>query len=110
MPRRIRLKPRRQPHFIRQWREHRGLTQQSLAERLHMSAAQLSRIENGHQPYTQDLLEACAEALRTDPASLLMRNPSDPEAIWSVWERAKPAQRRQLMDAARTLLKVGTAG
>jgi len=73
-----------------------------------MSAAQLSRIETGRQPYTQDLLEACAGALRTDPASLLMRDPSDPEAIWSVWDQAKPGERRQIVEVARTLIKTGT--
>lgn len=83
------------------------LTQEALAERLNMSAANLSRVETGRQPYTQDLLEALADALRTDPASLLMRNPNDPEAIWTIWDQAKPGQRRQIVEIAKTLLKTG---
>jgi transcriptional regulator with XRE-family HTH domain len=67
-------RPRRRT-FIKQWREYRDLTQDDLAERLETSKASISRIENGEQAYTQDFLEACADALRTDPASLLMRDP-----------------------------------
>jgi transcriptional regulator with XRE-family HTH domain len=107
MPVRYRGKSARGRHFIKEWREYRMLTQEALAERLNMSAANLSRVETGRQPYTQDLLEALADALRTDPASLLMRNPNDPEAIWTIWDQAKPGQRRQIVEIAKTLLKTG---
>lgn len=74
-----------------------------------MSKAQLSRIETGDQPYSQDFLEACAEALQTDPASLLMRDPNKDEAIWSVWDQAKPAERAQIVAVAQALTrKTGT--
>lgn len=53
MPRRIANGRKKLPHFIRQWRKHRGLSQEKLAERLGMSAANLSRVESGKQPYTQ---------------------------------------------------------
>jgi transcriptional regulator with XRE-family HTH domain len=90
------VKPRYKPTFIRQWREFRGLTQDQLAERVGKSKAQLSRIENGLQPYSQDFLEACADALRTDPASLITRDPTDLNAIWVVWEKAAPADRERI--------------
>jgi transcriptional regulator with XRE-family HTH domain len=101
--------------FIRQWREHRDLTLEQLAERvktineaLETTHASLSRIERGLQPYNQPLLEAIAEALQTDVASLLMRDPSSPEDIWSVWDQAKPGERKMIVDLARTVLKTGT--
>jgi transcriptional regulator with XRE-family HTH domain len=98
----------RRRHYIRAWREHRGLTQEQLADRLDTTKANISRIENLRQGYTQDFLEACADALRTDPASLIMRDPSDPGGIWSIWDQAKPGQRRQITEIARTLTKTGT--
>lgn len=102
-------KPRaRRRTFIREWREYRGLSQEALGERLETSGASISRIENGTQPYTQDTLEALADALMTDPASLLMRNPDDPEAIWSLWDAAKPGERKMIVDIARTVTKTGT--
>jgi len=113
MPRRVAYQRARRPIFIRQWREHRELSQEALADRLDMSAAQLSRIESGKQGYTQDFLEACADALRTYVPSLLMRNPSkddpsDPNSIWSLWDHAKPAQRRLIVDLAKSVTKTGT--
>jgi transcriptional regulator with XRE-family HTH domain len=68
---------RRSRHFVREWRKFRGLTQEKLAERLETTKANISRIENLHQGYTQDFLEACADVLKTEPAMLLTRNPLD---------------------------------
>ena len=98
---------RRRTTFIRQWREFRGLSQDQLADRLYTSKASISRIEKGSQAYTQDFLEAAAEALRTDPASLLMRDPEDDD-IWSIWDQAKTAERTMIVDIAKTITKRGT--
>ena len=92
-------------HFIREWRQYRGLTQEKLADRLETTKANISRIENLKQGYTQDFLDACADALRTDTASLIMRDPTDPEGMWSIWEQAKPAERRQIVEIAKTLVR-----
>ena len=98
----------RMRHFIREWRQHRGLTQEMLADRLNTTKANISRIENRKQGYTQDFLEACAEALRTEASSLITRDPTDPEGIWSIWDQAKPGERRQIIEIAKTLLRTGT--
>src|SRR5437868_6880266 len=105
MPPRIAFQKKRARRrtFFKEWRQHRGLSQEQLADRLATSVASISRIESGTQPYTQDVLEALADALRTDPASLLMRNPDDPEAIWSLWDNAKPGERQMIVDIARTV-------
>lgn len=110
MPQRIAFQKKRARRrtFFKEWRIFRGLSQEQLADRLDTSVASISRIESGTQPYTQDVLEALAEALRTDPASLLMRNPDDPEAIWSIWDNAKPGERKMIVDIARTVTKTGT--
>lgn len=106
MPRRIRGKAVRRRTFLRQWREFRNLTLEQASSRFDMSPAQLSRIETGKQPYTQDFLELAAEAYMVpDVASLLMRDPSDPEAIWSIWDQARPAERRQIIALVMALLK-----
>lgn len=110
MSQRIGYNPKRKRVItkIKQWREYRGLTQETLADRLETSKASISRIEAGEQAYTQDFLEACAEALRTDPASLLMRDPTDDSAVWSIWDRAKPAQRQMIEEIVNSVLKTGT--
>jgi transcriptional regulator with XRE-family HTH domain len=94
--------------FLRQHREAKGLSLEVAASRLEMSAAQLSRIETGKSPYTQDFLELAAHAYQTDVASLLMRDPSDPEAIWSLWDQAKPGQREQIVEHAKVIVRSRT--
>jgi transcriptional regulator with XRE-family HTH domain len=92
-------------HFLRAWRKHRLKTLEQVAEQLHMSHSQLSRIERQEQPYNQELLEALAELYRCDVVDLLIRDPSDPEGMWTLWERAKPAERRRIVAVTETLLK-----
>lgn len=111
MPRRIAkptpARPRRRT-FLKQWRDFRGLTQERAAERFNMSAAQLSRIETGKQPYSQDFLELAAEMYMTDVASLLIRDPQNPDAIWTIWDQAKPGEKSLIVDIAKRVL--GKAG
>jgi transcriptional regulator with XRE-family HTH domain len=78
------LKPvKRRGHFIREWRKFRGLSQEKLGERIGRSNAQISRIEKGHDGYTQETLEEIANALATHPYLLLARPPGPDDAISS---------------------------
>lgn len=102
--------PIHRPTFIRQWRQHRGYSLDQLAERVPMDKGNLSKIERGLLPYNQELLERMAEALMTDPASLLMRDPTDADAIWSLWDRASQGERGQIERIANALLSDRKAG
>lgn len=93
--------------FLRQWREVRGLTQEQLADRMEISVPLLSQIENGKRPYTQATLEAAAEALGTDPGSLVMRDPSQDDALWSIIDGLKPAERKRAVTIIEALKKSG---
>jgi len=92
------------PNYIRQWREKRGKTQEQLAEYIGISAGHLSRIERGQQEYMQGLLEAAADYLETDPASLLMRDPSMAENIWSLWDRASNGEKQDILRLAEVVI------
>ena len=98
-------KPTRRETFIRAWRKERGLTLASLSEQLEtrhglsISEGQLSRVENGKSPYAQDLLEALADVLQTEPASLIMRDPSRRE-FWTIYDTLTPAERKQVTEYA----------
>jgi transcriptional regulator with XRE-family HTH domain len=93
--------PRRRT-FIREWRKHRKLTQEELAEEVHLSQEQVSRIEKGEQPYTQETLEAFAAALKCSPADLIMRGPDETQPIWAILEKLSPADR----EAAAKMLQI----
>jgi transcriptional regulator with XRE-family HTH domain len=106
MPKRIGFQKERNRRrtYIKAWREYRGLTQDQLADLLETSTASVSRIESGQQAYTQDFLEACADALSADPASLLTRAPTDDEAVWSLWDKAQPFERELIVKIATAIL------
>lgn len=120
MARKALPKPAPARHFIKQWRHHRQLTQAQLVARLEeiggpgvpTTTASLSRIESGKQPYDERLLWALAEILQTDVASLLMRDPTDADAMWSIWDQASPGERQQIRSLAETVIKfrTGTGG
>lgn len=82
-----RLKARGPRHFIREWRKHRGLTLEQLAERVGLTHGAISQLERGETNYTQPTLEAIADALQCEPADLIMRRP-DAET-WSIWDDVK---------------------
>jgi transcriptional regulator with XRE-family HTH domain len=92
-----------QPHYIKEWRLHRGLTQEELADKLGMDKGYLSKIENGRRRYDQPFLEAAAKALECDVTDLLRRDPRDPEGIWAVWADLSEAERRQVIEIAKAL-------
>jgi hypothetical protein len=73
-----------------------------------MSHAQLGRIERGLQPYNQALLEALADLYRTEPASLIMRDPTKDDAIWSLWDEAKEGQRQEIEKYAQFVIRSRT--
>lgn len=70
-------------HYIRQWREKRGVSLRKLAERLEVepggdplvSYASLSRIETGEQPFSEPILNAISEALDVPRVMLLEMDP-----------------------------------
>lgn len=77
------------PHFIKEWRKHRGLTQEQLANRVNMSRNNVSKVESFNRPYTQQTLPLFADALGCDPADLLRAppNPNRPESEFEYYKR-----------------------
>lgn len=98
-------KSKRRPTFIKEWRKHRGLTQEQLAERLGLTQATIARIERGEISYTQPVLEAMADALRCEPADLIMRDPTHHGSIWSIWDQIPATERDQAAKVLQTFIK-----
>jgi transcriptional regulator with XRE-family HTH domain len=61
------------PHFLREWREHRDMTQDQLAERVGIDRSAISKIERGDKPLMENRLEAFARALRINIPQLYER-------------------------------------
>jgi transcriptional regulator with XRE-family HTH domain len=70
--------------FFREWRKKRGYTLEELAGRLALfddpqipkTAASLSRLENGIQPYGQPIIDALAAVYEIEPFELIGINPA----------------------------------
>jgi transcriptional regulator with XRE-family HTH domain len=58
-------------HHLRAWRRHRGYTQEFLASMIEKTTITVWRLENQFSGYTQQTLEALAEAPATTPGALL---------------------------------------
>lgn len=107
-------KPRYGPHFLRQWREAAGkrrgreYTLEEVGEAVGISHAQLGRIERRLQKYNQQLLEALADLYKTEPASLIMRDPGSVDAMWSLWDQAKAGERQEIEKYAEFIVKSRT--
>jgi transcriptional regulator with XRE-family HTH domain len=97
--------------FIRQWRLKRKLSLRQLANRMEkepggeliVSHASISRIEKGQQPYSQEILEALAEALQVSKGALLEINPEKEGEVIDLVRRLDEAKRAQAMDYLRFL-------
>lgn len=104
-----RFKQPRKRIFLREWRKYRQLTQEQLAARVGWSVGNVSQLEQGKQGYSDEGLALLSDALNCTPGQILDVDPTNDDAIWSLWERAKPGQRQTLLEVAREMvLKTGT--
>ncbi|MBF6560508.1 MAG: helix-turn-helix transcriptional regulator [Candidatus Binataceae bacterium] len=91
------------PHFLKQWRKFRKLTQEELASRAGTTASTISELEHGNQRYTQQLLEALARELQTHPGLILLRAPDIEAEAWLILEGLPALERKRAMDLLRVL-------
>jgi transcriptional regulator with XRE-family HTH domain len=98
----IKKRPRAPTQF-KAWRKYRDLTQEQLAERIGMTKTRVSLKETGKEPYDQYYLEAMADALRTDAASLLARDPGAEDSLHQLFDALSPAMRARALEVVRAL-------
>lgn len=85
-------------HFLREWRKFRGYTLENAAERVGMSHQNLGKIERGRVPYNEVLLDILADVYRTDRGSLIMRDPTRPDPLWTIYDQLAPVERVRLVE------------
>lgn len=95
--------------FIREWREHRGLTQQELGDALEpqASAGTISAYESGQRNASMDRLRQIASALETTPGRLLDGPPQAnvPAEVINIWDHIPVEHREQAKDILKTFAK-----
>lgn len=111
MPKRMPHKSTHRPHFFKEWREFRNLSQERASDRIGIDRSHLSKIETNKSEYNQAFLEQAADAYLCDPADLLIRNPLDKSSAWTLFDtiRRAPAEKREsILAVVETMLKTGT--
>jgi len=94
------------PNNLRAWREHRGLSQNELADMVDTTQSQITHLENGERALSAKWLRKLAKALRTTPGHLLDHDPRNlPTDIVDIWLDADPDERRQLIDMAKVIVR-----
>lgn len=100
-------KPQRRRHFIKEWREYRGLTQDQLAERIGRTRGLIGQIETYRVNYATSL-EAIAEALDCDIGDLLNVNPQKERQVVDIVDllrKASPEQQAQALGYVQGLIR-----
>ena len=93
-------------HYVKQWGNHRGLTQEALGELIGVAHGAIGQLERGETNYTQETMEAIAEAPRCSVADLIAWDPSDKESFWSVVDpimKLPPDQRTKILASMKLL-------
>jgi len=87
---------------LREWRRHRGYTQERLAEMVGTSKGYLSDLERGNRRYNEEILNALADALRCEPFELLSVDPeSEFRSIWEALPKLSDADMKDIADRIR---------
>lgn len=97
MDRIAQLKPetRFKPPFIREWRKLKGYSLEYVASNVPMDKGNLSKVERGHLPYSQEMLERLADILGTEPGNLISRDPTKEGRVYAMVQRLSPDQMEQ---------------
>jgi transcriptional regulator with XRE-family HTH domain len=96
-----------QNHYIKEWRKHRGLTQQRLAERTPFTTGAIQQVESGRTQYTQQMLEALAVAMNCTPADLLSVNPLKEGEVVDLMKLINDKNRDQAIRVLKALVGNG---
>lgn len=91
-------------NFIREWRKHRDLTLEQLAEKVDMSASAISQIEVGRMGYSRDSLEKLADALSCEPGDLLSRPPGRDDDVAALLANVPADERDRIIEAIKVLV------
>lgn len=109
-------KPKRQkrpldkpPHFLKEWREHKQLTQEQLADLVGTDKSVISLLESGGRGLSDKWARRLAEALQIKPGWLLDHSPDSlPTSIFEVWAAIPDDRQAQAIRVLQTFTKTGT--
>ena len=100
---RPRVQERKTPHFLREWRKFRGLSQERLAGRIDCSTGLISQLETGETNLSQETLAALAVALQCQPGDLY-HDPNAPDfKLWRIINGLSESDKAQALRVIEAL-------
>lgn len=97
------------PHYLKEWREFRKLTQQELADALDTSKSVISDMERGRLQLSPKWLRRIAPVLKTQPGHILDHDPKELDNdIIDIWAHIDAGDRDQAMRVLKSFVKTGT--
>ena len=100
------MKKRRRSWFLRQWREHRGLSQERLAGKIGLTQGMISQLENGASDYTANHLDLLSVALECSIYQLLFQDPRKPDDPVAIYQALPEYERAQAIEMLRGLQRI----
>jgi transcriptional regulator with XRE-family HTH domain len=98
------------PHYLKEWRKFRGMTQQELADALETSKSVISDMERGELQLSPKWLRRIAPILETQPGHILDHDPAELDSdIIDIWSHIDKRDRDQAIRVLRSFVKTGTS-
>lgn len=89
-------------HFLKQWRQFRGLSQEDLAAEVETTAGVISLLENHERDLSNKWLQRLAPALKTRPGAILDYDPDQIDNdVLEIWATLSERDKTK----AKTILK-----
>jgi transcriptional regulator with XRE-family HTH domain len=89
-------------HYLKEWRQHRGLSQEQLAKALNTSKGEVSRYERGERTLSLLIQFRLMRALRITPGQFF--SPPDAQSADALLTGLSPEERARYIAALQTLI------
>lgn len=97
-------------HYLREWREFMGWSQEELADMAHVHQSKIQRVETGKRKLKTDFLRDLARVFGVAPSALLEVNPSTEggartASLLLAWETLSKAEQDTVLDMVQTVAR-----
>lgn len=89
---------------VKDWRKHRGLTQEALAELMGTTKGSINKYENRKLPITGEILEQLTFHLRCTEEDLFRHKPSDDPQFYELRDKMDQNDRETWLNIGQTLI------
>jgi len=94
--------------YLREWREHRGFSQERLAAKIGKTQGFISQLELNDVNYTAEMLDILAAALDCTVRELLFRDPAIEEDLLDIVDSISEKSKPQAIEILKTFRRTSS--